>query len=41
MAEISGLVFLDHLGYTPVSQNVASVDQPVKHLCRLLDLEMD
>ena len=39
MSEVSGLVLLDHLRDSAIRQDVAGVDQPVKHLCGLLNLD--
>ena len=39
MAEIAGLVFLDHLSDAAVGEDVSRVDQPVEHLSRLLYLK--
>ena len=38
MAEIAGLVCLDHLSDAAVGEDVSRVDQPVEHLGRLLYL---
>ena len=39
VAEVAGLIFLDHLRDAAVRQDVARVDQPVQHFSCLLDLK--